>query len=152
MATLIELTVVGQVGLRHDAQHLPAMDGDGAIVESTLAAQGRADDQDREQCLGRLGQLAYGGFHRVQQGILQQQVVYGVGGEAQFRKHDQGGAPGVRLSRQLQCLGHIGHGVGYNDLRHGGPQAQEAVAVERVKIEGHVLSPPVLRPAATLVS
>ena len=46
---LVELAVVRQVDLRHDAEQPAAVDGDGRVVDAAGVAQRRAEEQQRQQ-------------------------------------------------------------------------------------------------------
>jgi hypothetical protein len=56
-ALLVELAVVGQVDLGHDAEDLAAVQDDGAVVEAGPAADRGAHDDDRAQLGGGPGQV-----------------------------------------------------------------------------------------------
>ena len=88
------------------------MDDHGAVVEPAGTAQRRADDQDGEELVGRRDHLGDRSLDLVQQGVLQQQVVDGVGGQPELREHHDGGARFVALAGQPQRLGEIVGGVG----------------------------------------
>ena len=76
---LVELAIVRQVGLRDHTQHLAAMHDDGGVVESARDAQRRTDDQHREKLARRLDHLGDRPLDLVEQRVLQQQVLDGVG-------------------------------------------------------------------------
>ena len=81
VALLVELAVVRQVGLGHHAQDDAAMDDDGGVVEAARQAQRRADDQDGKELVRGLDDLGDRLLDLVQERILQQQVLDGVGRE-----------------------------------------------------------------------
>ena len=64
-AFLIELTVIRQVGLWHNAQHLPARDHDSAIIEPPLPAQRRAEQDHRCHLGTGFNEHAKRLFHRI---------------------------------------------------------------------------------------
>ena len=45
----IELAIVGEVALRHHAKDSPPVDSHRAVVESSLTAEGRTNQYDREE-------------------------------------------------------------------------------------------------------
>ena len=53
LARLVELAVVRQVGLRHDAEHAAAADDGGAVEEQVVDAQRQADDRHRPAIAAR---------------------------------------------------------------------------------------------------
>ena len=112
MALLVEFAVVRQVGLGHDAQDHAAMDDDGGVVEPAGHAQRGADDQDGEELVGRLDHLGDRPLDLVEQRILQQQVLDGVGRQPELRENHDGGAGLVALAGQPQRLRKIVGGVG----------------------------------------
>ena len=75
MALLVELAVVGQVALRHDAQHRAAMDHHGRVVEAVAPAQRRPDDQHRQEVAAAVDQRQHRGLDGVEQRRLEEQVV-----------------------------------------------------------------------------
>ncbi len=88
------------------------MDDDGGVVEPAGDAQWRADDQDGKQLVGGRDDLADRLLDLVEQRVLQQQILDGVGRQPELRKHHDGGARLVALAGQPQRLGEIVGGVG----------------------------------------
>ena len=136
MPLLVELAIVRQVGLWHHAQHLAAMDDDGGVVEAARDPERRADDQDREELARGLDDLGDRPLDLVQQRVLQQQVLDGIGGQAEFGEDHDGGARLVALRGELQGLGEIVGGIGHAGARHAARHAHELMGIERVEI-GH---------------
>ena len=62
------------------------MDDDGGVVEPAGHAQRRADDQDGEELVGRRDHLGDRFLDLVEQCVLQQQVLDGVGGQPELRE------------------------------------------------------------------
>ena len=81
---LVELAVVGQVGLRGDADDLAAVDQDRAVVEAVAMAKGGAHHDEGQQVGGASGELDERGLDLAQQHVLQEQVVDGVAGDAEL--------------------------------------------------------------------
>ena len=109
---LVVLPVVREVGLRRHAQHLPAVHDDGAVVEPVAVLQRGTDDDDRKQVDARADHVHQGLIHRVEQWLLQQQVVDGIAAEAQLGEHGDRGALVVALPRQVDRALGVGRGVG----------------------------------------
>ncbi len=116
-APLIELAVVGQVALGHDAQHPSGVDRDGAVEQPPAPPERRPDAEHGRELARRLRQARQRRFHPVEQRVLQVQVVDGVSAEAELRKHHQRGARLVARARQPQRLGDVPADIGG---RHGG--------------------------------
>src|SRR2546425_1101266 len=57
MPPLVELAVIRQIGFRHHAQYLAAVDHHGGVIELAMGSQRGADDQHRKQLLRSLDQL-----------------------------------------------------------------------------------------------
>ncbi len=139
-ATLVELAVGRQVGLRRDAQHLASVDDDCAVEHASAVHERGADDQDGEQICRRLDDVGDGLVHALQQGVLQEQVVGGVAGERQLREDGDGDA----LLVALAGLGEDGAGVGGGIReRHGdgaGGDPGESLGVRRVELHAPSLA------------
>ena len=119
-ARLVELTVVGQVLLGHDA-HVPAADDGGAVVELTADFQRQPDDERRpDRQRGKAGKRGLGGG---EQRGLEEQVGAGVPGQAQLREYAKLRAAGIGLGKQRTNLADIGLRVGKMHPGHGGHDA-----------------------------
>ena len=79
MPALVELAVIRQKNLWHDAKQLAAMDRNPAVVKLPMGAQRRADDKHREPVPAGLDEAIDLGFDRVEQRILKQQIVDRIG-------------------------------------------------------------------------
>jgi len=86
MAMLVELGVVRQMHLRHDAKKLAAMDDERRVVEPSGVTQGRADEEQRQQIPRGLDENADLALDRLEQDVLQQQIVDRIARERQFGK------------------------------------------------------------------
>jgi hypothetical protein len=134
VALLVEFAVVRQVGLRDHAQDGAAMDHNRRVVEPPADAQRGADDQDGKQlarCLDDPGDRA---LDFVEQGILQQQVLDGVGRKSQLGEDHDGGACLVALTGQPQRLGEVVAGVGDAGTGNAARHTDEVVRIEREEI------------------
>ena len=81
LAPLVELPVVRQMDLRHDAEHPAAVDHDGGVEQPRPVPQRRADDDHRQQVGAGPHDLVQALVHGVEHGVLAEQVVDGVPGE-----------------------------------------------------------------------
>ena len=138
LARLVELAVVRQVGLRHDAEDAAVADHRRAIEEAMVDAQRQADDGDRRDRGGRRGDAAERDLAGVEQGALVEQVVAGVGREAQLGEGDHDGALRRGLLEHPDRLAGVVGRIGDADVRHGDGDAREAVAVgvEEIAVRG----------------
>ena len=99
---LIVLAVVGQIRLGRQPQHAAAVDHHRAIEQLCLEPQRRADHQHRRQALARFDQARDRGLARVQQRVLMEQILIGIGGETQFREQRYGDINLGSLPRQSE--------------------------------------------------
>ena len=130
MALLVELPVVRQEGLRHDAEQAAALDGERGIVDAVAPAERRADQQQRPE-IGRFGDHpGGGGLDRVQQGLLEQQVLDRVGREAEFGEDRQRGPRIVAPPGEVEDRVGVALGLGRVAPACAGRNPGEAVAVE----------------------
>ena len=74
------------------------MDDDRAVVEPVAVPQRGADDDDGPQLGGRLGDGDDGVVDRVEEGVLQQEVVNGIAGEPQLGEERERDAVVVQLA------------------------------------------------------
>ena len=87
-ALLVELLVVGQEGLRHEAEYLAALH-DGSTVEQGSAIRHRqADDTDDVEAAGDVHQVDETHLSLVQQELLPEQVSAGIGSDGKLRQTD----------------------------------------------------------------
>ena len=134
---LVELAVVRQVDLRHDAEQPAAMDRQRAVVEPV--AHGAAARRPAAAATARpsLGDHLGDRFlDRVEQRVLQQQVVDRVAGQRQLGKHRQAPPTARRRSRATRRMASA-LAAGSAMLHRGGAggDPREAVTVEGA--EGH---------------
>ena len=133
-ALLVVFAVVGQVALGNDAQQPAARDRQRAVVEAPGAADGRPDADDRRQVAARLDQPRERGLDRVEQRVLQVQIVDRVGGQRQLGKDHQIDALGVRPAPQVQDPLGVGVDIAHRPQRRRRGDAQHALVVESVKV------------------
>ena len=104
-----------------------------AIVEPPVAPQRRADDEHGPQLRAFRGEPRDPGLDRVEEGVLQEQVVDRVGGEVELGKDGEVDAARVRLAGQLQRLVDVEGDVAGRGARARRGDADEAVAVDRAE-------------------
>ena len=133
MPALVEFAIVRQVCLGNHAEQSAAMDDQRAIVEPSAPAQRRAGDDNRRQILRGGDEMAGRLFHGVQQAGLMEQIVDGIGRQAELRQRQKRGGFLMRglshLDRARDVEGRIGHA-------HGGradADAGEAVRIDRME-------------------
>ena len=139
LAALVELPVGRQVRLGRDAEQPPAVHDRGDVVDPVAAADGQADDEHRQQVGRRRDDLGQRGLGRVEQGVLQKDVLDRVAGERQFRVDDEPDALVGALASRRQDGGGVGRGVGDDGAQRGGGDAEEAVPIQRAEVRavGH---------------
>ena len=124
---LVELAVVGQISLRHDAQQLSFLD-DGCTVEQQIAHyDGQSDDGDDVELTGKVKQRQYTSFGSIEEKALAEQVLAGVACDGEFREDDYFDALALGLCDDglylLKIVGGIGHLYG----RHSRSYFDESV-------------------------
>ncbi len=133
VTALVELTVVGQVALGDHAEDPAPVDDDGAVVEPPRPPQRRPHDQDREQLAAGHGDPGDAGLHCVQHGVLQEQLVQGIGRDPELGEHHHCGVCSIALGGEFQRSLHVEGGIGRLDPRHGRADPREPVAVETIE-------------------
>ena len=136
-ASLVELAVGGQVGLRRHAEQLAAVDHHGAVVEAVAVAQRCAHHEHGEEILGCRHQRRDGGLDRVEHGILHHEIVDRVPGQAQLGEHRDGDGIGVALPCRGKHRFRVTDRVGDRDGDRAGRDAREPVAVRALEREAH---------------
>ncbi len=126
---LVKFPVIRQIDLGHDAEQLSAMDDDAAIVEVSAVTQRRPDGKDREEVATGGDQSIELPLHFVEQRVLEQQIIDGIGGNSQLREHHQGDAGLVARSEEIQDIVGVLPRIGDCDMRNAGSEADEFVAV-----------------------
>ena len=130
LTPLIEFAVVGQIGLGHDAQHAAAVDDDRAVEETVFEAKRGSDQQDGRQLNAGLRDLSDSCQDAVQEGLLLEQVVNRIGGDAQFRKQGNGGAGVRRLCGQASRADCVEFRVCNPYMGHTDRHADKAMAID----------------------
>ena len=131
---LVELAVVGQVGLRRDPEDLAAVEEDGAVVEAVAVAKGGAHDDERQQVGGGPGEVDEGRLDLAEQHVLQEQVVDGVAGEAQLGEERDRRPLLAHVPGPLEDRRGIGPRVGHRHRQRARGHPREAVAVEVAEV------------------
>ncbi|MET3866529.1 hypothetical protein ABIC20_003838 [Methylobacterium radiotolerans] len=130
MALLVEFPVVRQECLRDDAEQAAALDGERAVVDAVSPAQGRADEQQRPE-IGRFGDHpGCGGLDRVEQRLLQEQVLDRVGREAELGEDRQRRPRIVAGPGEVEDDVGVALGLGRMAAAGAGRDPGETVAIE----------------------
>jgi hypothetical protein len=127
---LVELAVIGQEGFGNDPEHVAALDHDSAIVERAAHANWRAHYEDREKAFAFSFEPSQRSVDRIEQRILEQEVVDGVAGERKLWRQQHGRLGLVRFAPERQNTLGVCHGICRRDDRRAGGDAHEAVRVE----------------------
>ena len=133
---LVELPVRRQVGLRRDPQHPPAMDHDRAVEHPGAVLERRPDHDHRQQVGAGGDDLLDPGHHRLEQGVLEEQVVDGVAGQRELGEHRHRDAFVVAQPRLLDHPLRVGSRVGDRDRQRAGGNPREPVGVGGVEVHG----------------
>ena len=94
LALLVVLAVLGQVALRHDPEHAPAVDHDGGVEQRASTISGAPTTITGADLAAGGEQLADRVPHGVEQRLLVEEVLDRVAGEAELREGDHA-APGL---------------------------------------------------------
>ena len=92
LAGFVEFTVAGKIGLGYDAQNTAPIDDDRAVEQAVLESEGSPYQQNWIQLPAGFGDPRNPSQHAVQKGLLLEQVVDGIGGDAQLWEESDGGA------------------------------------------------------------
>ena len=136
-ALFVIFAIIGQEGLRHDAEDAAAVERHRAIVEPAVADERGADEQQRREAGGLVGDGADGAFAGALLRRLQMQIVDRVGGEVEFGKDDEIDAAIMRLARHGDGRGDVGGDVADAGERRRRRDAGELVAMDRGEGVGH---------------
>ena len=139
VALLVELAVGREVRLGGDAEDRPAVDHDGAVVDPVQAPQRRADHEHRTQVTARLDQRGDRVLDRVEQGLLEEEVVDGVAGQTELGEDRDGDAVLVAGARLGQHRLGVGRRVGDRHGHGAGRHPREALVVGGVEVHGSSL-------------
>ena len=129
-APLVELPIVGDIGLGHQAQDLPLVDDRRAVVELAVPRIFHRQAQGGEH-IQVLGGLQHGGqalLRPFQQGVLEEQVAAGVPGEAQLGQGQHPHPLLVGLPHEGKNLLRIVTAVGHPDLRGAGGHFDKSIS------------------------
>ena len=123
-------------------EHAAAMDDDGAVVDPASAAQGRADDEHRQQLGGTRDYGRDGRLDTVEHGVLEEQVLDRVAAQDELGEHRDrdaliGASPGLAQDR-FRVRGRVGD----RQCRARG-DSRESVLVDGAEVERKVESYPI---------
>ena len=113
LPSLIELTVIGQISLGNNAQHATAVDDDRTVEQTVFESQRRPDQKYGRQIPTGMHDLSYASEDSVQQGILLEQIVDCIRGDAQLGKQSNGRACFRRLRGQTSRASRVEFRVRY---------------------------------------
>ena len=134
MPALVELAVSGKIRLGSHPVDPPPGDDDGAVEKPVHVPQRRADDQDARQLRRCRGQGGEGLFDRVENRLLQQQIVDRIAGQTQLGEHGQDDALGTTEPSLLEHGGGITGRVGDRDRDRAGGDSDESLVVGVTKV------------------
>jgi len=137
LALLVELPVVRQVALGHDPEHLAPVHGHRAVEQPPVEPERRADQQDRPQGPALLHQGFQGPRRGLEQGVLLEQVLVGVGCEAELREERHRGVPVRGAAGQIERAFQVEARVGHAHVRDAHRGAHEPVGVDGVERRRH---------------
>jgi len=137
---LIKFAVVREIGLRHDAENLPAMNDDRAVVQMMIDLERRPDHADDGQLGRRLDHRGNRIEACVEQRPLLKQVVARIRREPQLRKKCDHRLALGRLANQRDGLFGVVSWVRHANRRHTNRDSHEIVIVEikEVAVSDHV--------------
>ena len=123
-----------------DAEHPTPMHHHRAVVEPPLEGQGSTHDDDRQEVRGRRPHPFHRGERGVEHGVLEQQVVDRVAGQAQLREDRQRDPLGRALASDAHDRVGVGERIGDRDRHRAGRDAGEPLVVGGVEVHGRSLA------------
>ena len=135
-ALLVELAVVGQVALRHDAENLTLLDDDGAVVEALALTNRRADDGDGREPARTVDDGGDRAQHVVEQHVLHDEVLDAVTAEVEFGVDRGRHTLVVQLTHRLENALGVRHRVGERNGVSDRRDAGESVRVQGTEVHG----------------
>ncbi len=133
LPALVEFAVVRQVALRHGAEQPASMHQHGAVEQAVVGPERQPDGDRKRQVAARLDQRAECRERGVEQRILLEQVLVGIGREAEFGKHGEHGALAGCLPREAHGLRQVDARGGHLDAWRGDRDPGEPVPVDRLE-------------------
>ena len=124
---LIELPVVGEVGLGDQGQDLSPVYHRGAIIRFVLKTYRQAQGRHHVQALGGLQHGGKGLLRPPQQGGLEEQIPAGIAGEAQLGERQDPHPLAVRLPHQGETALGVIAAVGHPDVGRAGSDFDETI-------------------------
>ncbi len=135
MPALVELPIVRQVALRHHPEQPPPLHDNRAVVHPPAPPQRRPRHHHQPSQPPRpLRQRRHRPLRRIQQHVLQQQVLDRIPRQRQLGKHRQRHPLRRAFPSQRQHRRHVGHRIGHRHRRHARGHTDEAVAVRRQEL------------------
>jgi hypothetical protein len=137
LARLVELPVVREIALRHDAQHSPAIDHHRAVEQLSLEPERRPHQQDRREAPALLDQPCQRGLDAAEQRVLLVQVLVAVGRDPELREQRHGRAQIRCAAGKCEGMLHVVGGIGHPDEGEAHSGANEAMRIGRVEGSVH---------------
>ena len=78
LALLVELTIIGQIGFRHEAQDTASVDHHAAVEQLPIESQRRANNEYRRQIFAFFNQTPDGRFAGFEQRVLMKEILIGI--------------------------------------------------------------------------
>ena len=117
MPLLVEFVVVREELLRHNAEYLPVLHYDGAVVKLPADPQRTAHGNEHVKPCGVLRDILQRVQGAVKQGLLKKQILTGVAGNAQLRQNKHSHSLLVSLIYQRLYAGAVIAAVCNLDVR-----------------------------------
>ena len=117
-ALLVELTVIGQVGLRHNTEHMAFLNDDGTIEQQITDGHGGSDDGDDVELVGELKEFHDRHLGSIEQHMLAEEILTSVASEAKLREDDDLHALPFGLRDEVLDVLDVFIAVGDTDKRH----------------------------------
>ena len=124
---LVELAVVGQVSLCHNAQQRTALYDSSTVVEQRADLHGQSDDSNHVELAGEVEQLHQSLLSLVDKQLLVEEILTGIARQTEFWEHHHLDALPFGLGNQTFHLSHIIVYIGHLDNGDGGGHFQESV-------------------------
>ena len=112
-ALLVELTVIGQIYLWHNAQQCSALQNGSAVIQQTVYHNWQTNYNDGVELAGEIKQFYYTLLSMVEKKLLLEQILTRIASDAELWEHDNLNSTILGLSYQtlnlLNVIFHIGH-------------------------------------------
>jgi hypothetical protein len=133
LALFVELSIVREICLRHDAQQPATIDYKGAVEELPLKAQRSPDEQHGTKLIAFLDDPGKRVPCRIKQDVLMEQVLVRIGGYSKFGEERHSRAQVRSMSCQAECVFGVKVWIGNAHVRDAYRRTGKAVCVYRMK-------------------